>query len=204
MTMNVFAHHRGWEDRRRVVVDGIARLAPDVALLQEVVVTDRYDQARDILGEAFEIHHQPGPSADGVGATIASRWPMELVLETGLDDDDPSWIGSLAVARVHGPERIGTVLVAHHKPTWLPAGESERERQAVRAARELERIVEREPLPVILAGDLDAQPDAASVRFLTGRQSLDGMSVKYHDAWAVRHPDAPGHTLSPANAIRSD
>lgn len=50
-------------------------------------------------------------------------------------------------------------------------------------------------LPTIIAGDLNAGPDAASVRFLTGRQSLSGRSVHYHDAWPVAG-DGPGHTWS--------
>ena len=204
LTMNVFAHHREWEARRPILVDGMSRMAPDIALLQEILVTDGYDQARDILGEAFAYHHQAGRSADGVGATVASRWPMTVVLETSLDDGDDSWIGSLVVARVQCPDPIGTTFVAHHKPTWLPAGERERERQAVRAAREIDRLVDSERLPVVMAGDLDAPPEAASIRFLTGRQSLDGMSVSYHDAWAVTHSSEPGHTFSPANGIRSD
>jgi endonuclease/exonuclease/phosphatase family metal-dependent hydrolase len=204
MTMNVFAHHRDWESRRSILADGVALLAPDVVLLQEIVVTDRHDQAREILGDEFRIHHQPGRSEDGVGATIASRWPMDIVLEIGLDGGDLSWIGSLAVVRAYGPEPVGTIFVAHHKPTWIPVAEAERERQAARAARALDRLVEGEPLPLILAGDLDAPPEAASIRFLTGRQSLDGFSVKYHDAWAVTHPNCPGATFAPENAIRSD
>ena len=204
LTMNVFAHHRDWPARRRILRDGFAALSPDVALLQEVVVTDGGDQARDLFPDGYSVHHQPGRSDDGVGASIMSRWPMEVILEVGLDDGPVSWIGSLAVARVHGPKPIGEVLVAHHKPTWKPAAEAERERQAVTAAEHVERIAAEADRPVILAGDLDAPPEAASIRFLTGRQSLGGRSVKYHDAWAVTHPDRPGHTYTPENGIRSD
>jgi endonuclease/exonuclease/phosphatase family metal-dependent hydrolase len=204
VTMNVFAHHRDWEERRPILIDGMARIAPDVAVLQEIVVTDGYDQAQEILGAAYQVHHQPGRSADGVGATVASRWPLRVVLEIGLDDGHASWIGSLVVARVHAPDPVGTMFIAHYKPTWVPADESARERQAVRAARELNRLLDRQLLPLVLAGDFDAPPEAASIRFLTGRQSLDGISVKYHDAWEVTHPGEAGHTFSPANGIRSD
>jgi endonuclease/exonuclease/phosphatase family metal-dependent hydrolase len=54
---------------------------------------------------------------------------------------------------------------------------------------------------VILAGDLDAEPDAASIRFLAGLQSLGGTSVRYRDAWAATHPGEPGHTFSPVNPL---
>ena len=43
----------------------------------------------------------------------------------------------------------------------------------------------RQTLPTIIAGDLNASPEAASIRYLSGLQSLQGQSVCYHDAWAV-------------------
>jgi hypothetical protein len=54
---------------------------------------------------------------------------------------------------------------------------------------------------VVLAGDLDATPDAASVRFWRGRQSLGSMSVCYRDAWGSTHPDEPGHTFTAENPL---
>jgi endonuclease/exonuclease/phosphatase family metal-dependent hydrolase len=54
---------------------------------------------------------------------------------------------------------------------------------------------------VVLLGDFDAGPDCASMRFWTGRQSLRGTSVRYEGAWEAVHPEEPGHTLSPSNAL---
>lgn len=53
-------------------------------------------------------------------------------------------------------------------------------------------------MPALIAGDFNAGPDAASIRYLTGRQSLDGRSVLYRDAWAVAG-QGPGHTWSSDN-----
>jgi endonuclease/exonuclease/phosphatase family metal-dependent hydrolase len=53
-------------------------------------------------------------------------------------------------------------------------------------------------MPTIIAGDFNATPDAASIRYLTGRQSLGGRSVLYHDAWAVAG-DGPGYTWTSDN-----
>jgi len=50
-------------------------------------------------------------------------------------------------------------------------------------------------------GDLNAGPDAASVRFLTGRKSLGGIGVRYEDAWEAVHPGEPGHTFTPRNPL---
>lgn len=47
----------------------------------------------------------------------------------------------------------------------------------------------------------DATPDAASIRFLRGRQSLRGTSVHFIDAWVYAHPDEPDSRTR--RAIRS-
>ena len=57
---------------------------------------------------------------------------------------------------------------------------------------------------MVVAGDFDAMPDSASIRFWAGRQSLDGTSVCYRDAWKLRHPGAPRPTFSSENPLRSD
>ena len=65
----------------------------------------------------------------------------------------------------------------------------------VAAARFLEERIDGRELHVVLAADLDADPPSSSARFWTGRQSLDGTSVCYRDAWECVHPDEPGHTF---------
>jgi endonuclease/exonuclease/phosphatase family metal-dependent hydrolase len=57
---------------------------------------------------------------------------------------------------------------------------------------------------VVVAGDFDAGPDAASLRFWRGRQSLGGTSVCYRDAWEQFHGDDPGHTFTPDNPLIAD
>jgi endonuclease/exonuclease/phosphatase family metal-dependent hydrolase len=208
LTMNVFAHHRNWEKRRSVLQVGLHDLAPDVVTLQEAITTTGYDQVTEILGRDYNVFHQSGRSADGGGASIASRWPLALVHEADIQIDKSlyrsGWIGSLAVVQIAVPEPIGPVLLVHHKPTWQSGAERERELQAVAAARLVEEILDGAERHVVLAGDFDATPDAASIRFWTGRQSLDGMSVYYQDAWAAVHGDLPGHTFTPEDGIRSD
>ena len=80
--------------------------------------------------------------------------------------------------------------------------EYERELQAVAASRFVEDLLgKREVSHVVLAGDLNAAPDSASVRFWRGLQSLDAMSVSYRDAWESVHPLDPGHTFTPHNPL---
>lgn len=207
LTMNIFGHHRGWSDRRRILRAGLRDLAPDVVTFQEAIVTPGYDQVAELLGPAYHIYHQPGRSDDGVGASVASRWPFEVVRHADLcvatDGDPTGWIGSLAVVHISVPEPIGPVLVAHHKPTWPSGMEHVREQQAVASARIINELVDDGNRHVILAGDFDASPDAASIRFLTGRQSLEGMSAYYQDAWEACRPSEPGHTFTPHNPLVS-
>lgn len=44
-------------------------------------------------------------------------------------------------------------------------------------------------------------PESASVRFWTGRQSLDSTSVCYRDAWESVYSKDPGHTFTPRNPL---
>jgi endonuclease/exonuclease/phosphatase family metal-dependent hydrolase len=208
LTMNIFSHHRDWEVRRPVLASGLRRLGPDVVTFQEVFRTDSYDEVVELFGPGYHVFHQRGRDEDGGGASIASRWPFEVIHEADLQVNDrlykSGWIGSLAVIQIAVPEPIGPVLLVQHKPTWQSGAELERELQAVASARIVEEILDGTVRHVVLAGDFDASPDSASIRFWTGRQSLDGMSVYYQDAWEAVHGDEPGHTFTPENGLRSD
>lgn len=94
------------------------------------------------------------------------------------------------------------MIVVHHKGAFELNREDIRERQAVATARFVEELLHgRDDLPVVLVGDFNAGPDAANIRFLTGRQSLDGLAVRYEDAWEAVHGTAPGLTFDPRNAL---
>jgi hypothetical protein len=107
----------------------------------------------------------------------------------------------MAVAEVRGPDPIGPLLFVNHKPSFRLGFEHERELQALTAARFVEELVGGRRLHVVVAGDFDAVPDAASMRFWRGLQSLDGTSGCYRDAWEHIHPGDPGHTFSPRNPL---
>ncbi len=205
-TLNLWARHGAWDERRSVLVDGFRELRLDVVAFQVAIKTDDYDQVGDLLGPHFHVVHQSGRSADGVGAAIASRWPLGEVREMDLHvtprlESTPGWIGSVAVAEIFAPSPVGPLLFVHHKPSWQWGFERERELQAVAAARFVEELVGERSIHVVLAGDFDAVPEAASIRFWTGRQALSGTSVCYRDAWESAHPGEPGHTFTPCNPL---
>ncbi|MBN6039828.1 endonuclease/exonuclease/phosphatase family protein [Amycolatopsis sp. 195334CR] len=193
LTFNALApEFADWPRRREVLADGIRALSPDLITVQEVD-----DEIVDLLGPGWHFAWHSGRDESGVGAVAVSRWPLGAVRE--LDQRPPgreirtAWCATVAV-EVHAPSPLWLV---HHKPSWPYGYEVERERQAVAAARFVERLVPDPATPVVLAGDFDAEPDSASVRFWTGKQSLDGTSTCYADAWR----GGAGHTFSPENPL---
>jgi endonuclease/exonuclease/phosphatase family metal-dependent hydrolase len=72
------------------------------------------------------------------------------------------------------------------------------------AARFLEELAVARGAHVLLAGDFTSDAEAANVRFVSGRQSLDGTSVCYRDAWESVHPGEPGETFTPDNPLVAD
>lgn len=214
-TQNLWGRRGAWEDRRAVLSAGLRELRPDLIALPESIVNDGYDQVADVLGAGYHVAHQrerePGDGADveaGQGHSLASRWPLGEVRELDLHVTPRTAgfaCGTLA-AEVLAPEPYGRLLFAFHNPSWQLAFAHERELQAVAAARFLEELAaELQAAHVVLAADLDADPAAASARFWTGRQALDGVSVCYRDAWESRHPDERGDTFGvPENPLGVD
>jgi endonuclease/exonuclease/phosphatase family metal-dependent hydrolase len=194
------------EGRRRhqVARAAMAELAADVVALQEVTRGAEFDQAADLLGPGYTIIDLPGRHPEYGGECLASRWPVHEVvtLDRPLAEDAGSGARATAVAFEISVPSFGRVLAVHHKGTYQLQLEGVREQQAVATARFVEDLVaERADLPVVLMGDFNAGPEAASLQFLTGRRSLGGLSVRYEDAWEAAHPHDPGHTFSPRNSL---
>lgn len=201
-TQNLWRFHDDWNARREVLQLGFRALRPDIAGFQEAILTEDYEQPRDILGDEFHYVHQKRRESDGSGVSIASRWPIGEVREldgrlAGRAAGHPFTAGTL-VAEILAPEPLGRMLFVNHIPSWQQDWEHERELQTIAATRLIDEMGHAH---VVLAGDLDAEPEASSIRFLRGMQSLGGTSVKYRDAWSSCHPGEAGHTFSPENPM---
>jgi endonuclease/exonuclease/phosphatase family metal-dependent hydrolase len=200
VTMNVQTPE-GPEVRQRLLNELLRRAEADVVSLQEVASTEQLGVLLDGTGlhgthQSEVLGYEP-PFANRYGGTaLATRQPHHVV-ET-LDQrlagaPDVPWC-TLA-ATLSWPE-LGELLVIATTLSWRLDAEAARERQAL-ALADLDAR-HRRRLPTIIAGDLNATPDAASVRFLTGLQSLAGRSAHYHDAWTIAG-DGPGSTWTTAN-----
>jgi endonuclease/exonuclease/phosphatase family metal-dependent hydrolase len=212
---NLFGRRAGWQERRGVLVSGLRELRPDLVALPEAVVNDDYDQVPDVLGPDYHVAHQRererGDGSDvepGQGHSLASRWPLGEVreLDLHLTPRTQGFACATLAAEVLAPEPFGTVVFSFHNPSWQLEFAHERELQAVAAARFLDQFAaDRGAAHVVVAADLDADPAAASVRFWTGRQALDGTSVCYRDAWESKHPAERGDTFGdPGNPLGVD
>ncbi|WP_107655813.1 endonuclease/exonuclease/phosphatase family protein [Nocardia suismassiliense] len=201
VTVNV-QNKEGDPRRAALLNQELRRLAPDLVALSEVVDTGQLDALLD----GTELHgtHQAEvlayapPFVDRYGGTaVASRWPHQVVEVLDLrlaGAGDVPWCTVAAKVTLPGE---GEVLFVSTTAAWRLDTEAVREQQAV-ALSDLDAR-HRTDLPTIIAGDFNADPDAASIRYLTGRQSISGRSVHYHDAWEVAG-DGPGHTWSVDNA----
>jgi endonuclease/exonuclease/phosphatase family metal-dependent hydrolase len=206
VTLNLWGRRGAWADRRSVLIDGLRVLRPDLVAFQEAIKSDEYDQVIDLLGSGFHFAHQTDREADGQGISIASRWPLGEVREVDLNvtPRTADFACTTLVAEILAPDPVGPLLFVNHLPNWQLDFEHERELQTVAAARFVEERARRSSLHVVLVGDFDADPDAASVRFWSGRQSLAGTSVCYRDAWESKNPGDPGHTFTPRNPLVTD
>ena len=214
LVQNLFGRRADWPGRRRALATVLSELQPDLVAFPESIVTPDYDQVADLLGPGFHVAHQrerePGDGADveaGQGHSIASRWPLANVRELDLHVT-PRTAGfacGLIAAEIAAPEPVGPLVFAYHNPSWQLSFAYERELQAVAAARFLEELVDGRDIHVVLAADLDADPESSTARFWTGRQSLDGTSVCYRDAWESKRPAEAGHTFGvPENPLGVD
>jgi endonuclease/exonuclease/phosphatase family metal-dependent hydrolase len=207
LTLNHWGMGETWAERRPVLIAGLRELNPDLIAFQEAVKTDEYDTAAELVGPEFHVYRQTtGLLGDGNCAAVASRWPFRGVREVDqqLARRTADFPVTSLIAEIDAPEPIGPLLFVNHLPSWKPQLELERELQTLTTIRLIEEIVARRPMHVVLAGDLDAVPEASSIRFLCGLQSLGGMSVCYRDAWASVHPDDSGHTFTVRNPLMTE
>ena len=205
-TMNVWGTYGSWPQRRRVLTAGFRQLRPDLVTFQEAVETPAHHQAAELLGDGYHYVHHSLREQDGRGISTASRWPVRQVRELDLhvSERTEDFARSALLTEIAAPPPVGPVLLVNHLPNWQLNLEYERCRQALITARAIEETRAGEPLHVVLAGDFDADPAAASIRFWSGREALEGVSVCYRDAWESARPGEPGDTYTPANPLLAD
>ncbi len=205
LTINV-QNDEGDPRRTRLWNQELRRLAPDLVTFQEVCYPGRRDQLAELIDgtglhathEAGVLDHPPREAGRYGGTAVATRWPHQVreILEGRLAEapDITWWTLAVTVALPGLGEQL---VIAPTTPWRLDAGAA-RERQAIEVTDLDAR--HRTAVPTIIAGDLNAGPETASIRYLSGLQTLNGRSVHYHDAWTVAG-NGPGHTWTVDNPL---
>jgi endonuclease/exonuclease/phosphatase family metal-dependent hydrolase len=203
VTLNVW-NEEGDQRRFAFINRELRRLSPDLLALQEVADRGSPRRLEQLLeGTGLAGTHQsdvlrvrpPGSERYG-GNAIATRWPHRVVegLDQRLADaSDVPWATLAAVVSI--PDK-GDLLFICTTTSWRLDAETARERQ-VQALTDLDSR-HRQALPSVIAGDFNAAPEASSIRYLTGLQSICGRSACYHDAWAIAGQGS-GHTWTDEN-----
>jgi endonuclease/exonuclease/phosphatase family metal-dependent hydrolase len=212
LTLNCWNVAEPLDARLALVRNEVARLAPDVVALQEIIVRrDGFDESAMILeglgydrvfGASFrwtDAGEYVGRDAEGdaFGNVVAARWPIvESYIEAlpGHEDDDRR---SALAAIVNTPAGRLPVVTTHLE--WRFDAGHVRERQVLALAALVDHWKARGRLPPVVCGDLNAEPDSTEIRFLKGLASLDGRSTYLQDAWAVAGDGTPGYTWDNRN-----
>lgn len=210
MTLNIWGFSEPYQDRMRLIRNWIEQENPDLMAFQEAGYYNGKDQIRELLtGFDYHICHQ----LDDIdkcqyneGVCIVSRWPisMKTVCSLKLTPKCSGYPYAALAAQIDAPPPIGKLLFVNSKPSWELDREYERELQAIHVVKMIRELTGHEGFPTILAGDFDAVPNSASIRFFKGQQSLDNCSTHFLDAWEQAGDGSPGHTWTFENKYAAE
>ncbi len=198
LTINIWNRQGPFEQRVKLLRDGIDKLAPDVVGLQEVMS----DGQRTLCDGVFaglgynhvfaEAKSLPGGISFGNGA--ASRWPLEIKDVVPLPGGGTDQQRSLLLSEVQCPFGTLPFLVTHL--AWKFHHGFVREEQVQHIAQLMRERLPIDPrkLPPVLVGDFNARPEATEIRFLTGLHAMDGKSIYLADCFG-EVGQQPGYTF---------
>lgn len=200
-TLNIWSRFGPWEERLPALRRALGRERPHVLAMQEVLCADGFDQGALVVAElGYELVW--GKAADNhgfpMGNAIASPWPVVASELRALPDGGTDERRSALWALLDAPFGRVSVVVTHLN--WK-LDESHVRVLQVRALDDFVREKENErDMPLVLLGDLNAEPDSDEIRFLRGRTALGGRATYYNDAFDYVHgPTTPGPTYSKRN-----
>lgn len=202
LTANIWNYAEPYDVRMKLLRTQITAIQPDVIGFQEAGwKPDEEHQVKQLLqGMNYFIEHE-SDGADSkerrlLDVAVASRWPLKRKAFQKLPGS-----GKALAVEIAAPQPIGRLLFVSTFGTarWQFDRELQRERDAVALDRFIREISDPNGFPPIIAGDFDATPDSAGIRYLTGLQSLDGHSTHYYDAWKAAGNRGTGYTWTTHN-----
>lgn len=195
VTLNIWHDQQDWPRRLGLILDTLGSERPDVICLQEVLQKEGLPNQATTLGDGLG-YDVTFVSVDGsespkrYGNAILSRHPILGTNETKLEPLDDYRVA--AHARVDVAGRPLDVYCTHLHHTG--EGGATRATQLRDLLGFIGATRDEAPgaVPLVLAGDFNAPPDAPELRLLADR---------FADAYATTHPDQVGvlvTTLNPA------
>lgn len=203
LSLNLWHDAGPYPARRERIRESVQRLAPDVIGFQEALRGASWDQAGDLVGDlGYHVEFEPATAfwRDGAfafGNAAASRWPIRERAAIRLPESGDGETRSALLVQIDAP--FGALCFATTHLNWKLHHGAVRERQVVALC---DFVLEHRPrggFPPVFTGDLNAEPDSAEIRYVSGLQSLGGRSVHFRDAWRVAGGGGPGATWSNRN-----
>jgi endonuclease/exonuclease/phosphatase family metal-dependent hydrolase len=204
-TWNLWWRFGAWDRRRRAIARVLELVNADVLALQEVWSTERENQAEFLAAQlAMHVAWAPSPRPDrwqrrigdasvGVGTAILSRWPLIAHGVHPLPDAD-----MMALHAVVGTPVGGLSVFSVHLDA-APGASSLRCRQ-VAALAAIVAEGGRGDLPVVVAGDFNAEPDSDEIRLFEGHKTAPAVPGQvFVDAWRFADPGSPQATWDRSN-----
>ena len=185
------------EIRTQIVIDAMLDEQPDLVAFQEVVdsgtVPNRAEFIANATGYEWAWQKEYSLVIYDEGIAVLSRTPILETESIELPHKDLV----LFTRYVLGARVESSAGPIDFYCTHMTVGGSEQE-SADQAAAAWAFITERSRsagLPAFFAGDLNAEPDKLSMRFLRGEASHDGATGDFVDVWLETRPGDPGYTI---------
>ena len=203
-TWNIDAREAERSSRLKTIVESLKPFDLDALCLQEC-----WEGASEEIAYALGMNtgsYYEAPSGAKYGNAVLSRYPLvnsipieHAVLPRMGEKPNPSTLVALTIESPSGRLwRIGSTHLC-----WGGFGEGVRLGQV----QEIERLAKQaekhspQELVQVLTGDFNAQPQSATLRYITGLDpDKDGESTLWVDAWATRET-APGYTSTNDNPM---
>ncbi|MEX2255991.1 MAG: endonuclease/exonuclease/phosphatase family protein [Acidimicrobiia bacterium] len=204
LTWNVWWRFGPWEARQPAILETLRRVDPDVICLQEVWETRDGESQPRSLAEELGYHYVAAAglgldvAPESMGNAVLSRWPIAggkaaaLPAPKGLDE-----MRVILRADIDGPRGPLQVFCTHLN--WRLDQSHVRQQQVATACQYIGSTHDRREYPPILCGDMNAEPDSAEMRQLTGLAAVPTEKLVFLDAWRVAGDGGPGWTWSRLN-----
>lgn len=183
LTWNVWGGGEDWASRRDLLAATLSQQAPDLAVAQEVGVVDDGAQWAPLAGAMGHPHHATVAADEGcTGLAISSRFPIHDVTTIHLPSSDEERQPRSALRALVETGGVPILLYTTHL-SWQLDQSLLRQAQLRHLLDDMDAwtTAHDDPVLPIIAGDLNAEPDADEIRALLGRAAPLRDGIVFHD-----------------------